>query len=458
MMCEDLPSKAYLREGATYRLLGNSKRSELQDQMLRSTDSIDTSTINVPTLPMNSALRTQICNTDVVSNECTAYPSIITLDISIPCTGVECNLDNIVVVQVSDGVYYEYVRPPCVHFPFFTTGNRIASLRRGRAGRAGRVNPPECVDSNTAIAAPACCDIGDTLQPVATTKGTCDNYTGELTTHLEAKTRCEAQGKRLCEFHKIDFQENTCGECCNYKGLFWYGTSSCRRAILIDANGRVGIKRHDDRDYESLTYFRVHWKGRGMENAPNALKNNCHNDFCKVTSEDKCYCEFEEETKTVFGSLPSSQKEVMEKLDIGGAPPSLRDYAAVEEFDGMRVLFGTARGKYDEKVVFEVVDEFDRTLYLKNVIKTVKLISRNTGRTSDTFAFRNPPTLMNQYKPELRDAQYETEATLDHYFYHQNTAPFISYRYVWIPHIFLPASLKFLHILTFSLIDFDILH
>jgi uncharacterized protein (DUF1800 family) len=30
----------------------------------------------------------------------------------------------------------------------------------------------------------------------------------------------------------------------------------------------------------------------------------------------------------------------------------------------------------------------------------------------------------------IRDAQYEVEATLDHYFFHDNVAPFISYRLI----------------------------
>ena len=30
----------------------------------------------------------------------------------------------------------------------------------------------------------------------------------------------------------------------------------------------------------------------------------------------------------------------------------------------------------------------------------------------------------------VSDAQYETEATLDHYFYHDNTPPFLAYRLI----------------------------
>jgi hypothetical protein len=54
-----------------------------------------------------------------------------------------------------------------------------------------------------------------------------------------------------------------------------------------------------------------------------------------------------------------------------------------------------------------------------------------------TAAFRNPPqfmSLINDYSPygvgeqTVRDAQYETNAVLDHYFYQDNTAPFLCTR------------------------------
>jgi len=45
------------------------------------------------------------------------------------------------------------------------------------------------------------------------------------------------------------------------------------------------------------------------------------------------------------------------------------------------------------------------------------------------FHFRNTPSFYNGI-PELLDAQYETDAALDHYFYHTNTAPFLALRFI----------------------------
>lgn len=67
---------------------------------------------------------------------------------------------------------------------------------------------------------------------------------------------------------------------------------------------------------------------------------------------------------------------------------------------------------------------------MKNVRNSVYLRGLTSGFTGQWF--RNTPQFMSFIPSEtnLRDAQYETEATLDHYFYHDNTAPFLSYRLI----------------------------
>jgi uncharacterized protein (DUF1800 family) len=57
----------------------------------------------------------------------------------------------------------------------------------------------------------------------------------------------------------------------------------------------------------------------------------------------------------------------------------------------------------------------------KNVRLTVSIVGAN-------LSFRNPVHFMSFADPEPRDAQYETDAALDHYFYHSNTAPFLATR------------------------------
>eukprot|EP00947_MAST-08B_sp_MAST-8B-sp1_P006557 g6557.t1 len=69
-----------------------------------------------------------------------------------------------------------------------------------------------------------------------------------------------------------------------------------------------------------------------------------------------------------------------------------------------------------------------KRIFLRNKRSTVYV----GGASSDIEAtaaasFRNPPKFMSFTESRARDAEYETEALLDHLFYHPNTAPFISH-------------------------------
>ena len=46
------------------------------------------------------------------------------------------------------------------------------------------------------------------------------------------------------------------------------------------------------------------------------------------------------------------------------------------------------------------------------------------------YSFRNPPKFHSFLRPSIRDAAYETEALLDHLFYHKNVAPFMARRLI----------------------------
>lgn len=140
MLCEDLPPKAYLRKGATYRLLGTKKESDLQHPHR---DSLG----NIIALDLDpySQLASRLCRH--VDSKCT-FPGIVTIDEHLSCTSVECSMDMVLFVQVA-GIYYEYLKPPCVNFPFFTLGE-IAKKRLGD----GSLSNAGCVDSSLPSVAP----------------------------------------------------------------------------------------------------------------------------------------------------------------------------------------------------------------------------------------------------------------------------------------------------------------
>jgi hypothetical protein len=77
---------------------------------------------------------------------------------------------------------------------------------------------------------------------------------------------------------------------------------------------------------------------------------------------------------------------------------------------------------FDIDTVFELVVK-SKTIYLRNMVSEV-------GIVGTSHKFRNPPAFMDMTELTTRDAQHETEAALDHFFYHDNTAPFLAYRFI----------------------------
>ena len=82
---------------------------------------------------------------------------------------------------------------------------------------------------------------------------------------------------------------------------------------------------------------------------------------------------------------------------------------------------------FDEDTVFEVTLH-GRTHYYSNVASTVRIASSSNV----SYGFRNPTHFVSltAYEATQRDAVYETDAVLDNYFYHANTAPFIAFRLI----------------------------
>ena len=140
MMCADVPSKAFLKKGAQYRLLGNNEVSQTQHPQRDNKGNVLTHVLD-----SSSELSTELCQDD--GNSC-KFPPLVNLDRSINCFGTECSMDVVHVVQVYD-VYYEYVKPACINFPFFTEGETVlkrlkdgSEIYSGCVDRAHKSNTP----------------------------------------------------------------------------------------------------------------------------------------------------------------------------------------------------------------------------------------------------------------------------------------------------------------------------
>lgn len=109
-------------------------------------------------LSPNSDLYQALCNPgdDGACN----YASTVTLDANVACYDKECRVDNLEVVQVAPGAFYEYIRQPCVGLSFYENPKKIISgfsAWRKETGR--RHTHAMCADPRTAVAARSCCNI-----------------------------------------------------------------------------------------------------------------------------------------------------------------------------------------------------------------------------------------------------------------------------------------------------------
>lgn len=400
-LCQDLPRDSFLQKGAKWKLLGKSRLPQEQELLLikGSLSDGNHTTVKVTKLSSSSALFKELCRP--IYGICT-YPSIVELSDNIKCEGLECDLDNVKVVEVGTGVFYEFMHHACIQFPFFVNGKLVSK------SRSNVYEQSKCVDENWAVAAAACCD-----ENFSGIHNTC-KYTGELVTFMVANSRCNEKGKSICTYNGVSWSE--CGFCCNYEGYFWTD-DSCNVFLIVDANGDVSIDsgaRKDGDSYSSLTFFRVQWENNQYPYGGNL----CGNGVCEGV-DSYCRCIVEVEETRVFSSLPT-RKEVLTSLHIGGINPALKNYAGKQIFEDIIVHIENSEFPYGKRTVFEVVDDFGITRFLMNMKSLVKIGS---------FQFRNTPTFFTAV-PEVIDAQYETEAALDHYFFHTNTAPFVALRLI----------------------------
>lgn len=119
-----MPDKMFLRKGAVYRLLGSSSNPELmEDTHLTNDDTKKKLALND-----SSLLKAELCNA-TTNGDC-QFANTVTLNHTLECIGSECNADTLRVVEVSNGIHYEYVRPACVEQVFYANPKKVIYRRR----------------------------------------------------------------------------------------------------------------------------------------------------------------------------------------------------------------------------------------------------------------------------------------------------------------------------------------
>jgi len=167
----------------------------------------------------------------------------------------------------------------------------------------------------------------------------------------------------------------------------------------------------------NTNFFKVAWDSNGYPTQPNSCGNTAS---CSSYNGVECICDITIQESAVFTSIPSTWT-VISQLHVGGVDVlSSDEYTQAASSSTVKVYH--KNGGYDKDTVFKALYLGEDT-YFRNVRSTVQI-------DGTSFSFRNPPQFMNLALHEPRDAMYETEAVLTHYFRHPNVAPFLSTRMI----------------------------
>jgi uncharacterized protein (DUF1501 family) len=231
---------------------------------------------------------------------------------------------------------------------------------------------------------------------------------------------CDLSPRPSCD------QENV-GTYCYNDEYFWTDTTCTLRA-KIGSDGTVAIvhkpagiepqRISSHVQNEAKTFFRVDWSSDS-----NSIISDCETvDTCSLTADGFCLCDVHVTDEQVFfGEDTPKREEVLNSLHIGAFDPKLHDSNFASNSNGGVTTY-TENGGLTSESVFEVTDANGVRQLRKNVKSTVHL----TGRD---ISFRNPVHFISLSDAELHEAHAETDAALDHYFYHPNMAPFLAFRF-----------------------------
>jgi hypothetical protein len=467
-LCVDLPDKAWLRKGAEFRYLGRSPepRTSVGKVPGVSTDvsrAVRPDRVAALEIVSASELFALLCDRPSDSAAC-RHPTSVTLSEHLTCLGTECDVEAPQILKVTDGtndpVYYEYHPAPCVGTAFYSGAKQI---------KWSQYRDVVCADPNVAAAGSSCCDDGTATNAMAS--GIC-KFTRERVTFATAHARCTSESKFVCNrFNRVTPVDgdgvdrnsdhptsatDTTGFECDYAREYTWMDRPCKIQVQVYESGQINIKHGgtptdedaiesdgddgdiDDRDDQSAwfegdfkNHFKVGWKDGSFPSvASDGLSCTGDSSACAVDDDgESCVCDTTVEAAPVFvdsSSVPTWQ-QVLDQLHIGSTPPDTFDpgthtlcaTAACQAAQGVEVW--TRDGSFDITTIFKVVVKH-KTLWLLNKVSTVHIGS--------SFQFRNPPHFMKFHDVTVRDAAYETEALIDHMFYHDNTAPFISHRLI----------------------------
>lgn len=457
--CDALPNKPWLRKGAVWEFREDSQ-SLLGKQDPDWWAEPETWSPRMVLNPTTSNLYKKLCNRNLLTGKC-EFRSTVVLDADVACDGTctagqntwdstanptlpcECSIDEPRTVRLDHSptmspIWYEYKRAPCVQLAFPEAGNMNTVKEIG----ADYGNKALCADSRFAVAGTTCCDAGGSPINICVFKG-------ERTTYKTAADRCSKYGfgYSTCSWSTVEINWD-CGTDTSYGQGDWsiqsspgmrfsWTNDSCSMKAQIDINGNVAIIHSVQSNtvkervaVDKGTYFGVFWSSGSYPQAASSCGGIAG---CQL-HDNTCICSTSVQTTVAFdGSQVPSATDVFLSLYIGATDPNQFDAgyynlctAPICSVSGLKIYSRKAvssninvANAFDIETIFEVTHPLTgEKLYLSNSKSTVSV----GGGTS----FRNPPMYNSPIDPTQRDGLYETDAILQGYVSHPNTAPFIA--------------------------------
>jgi len=132
-------------------------------------------------LSSESELYQKLCNPND-SGEC-QFATTVTLDENLLCYERECRVDEVIIVQVKPGAFYEYIRQSCVQLSFYDDAKKVVTGYSKHVPGVGRRHTHAmCAHPRKVAAGRSCCDVAETdtseynYKMVSQADGCADNY------------------------------------------------------------------------------------------------------------------------------------------------------------------------------------------------------------------------------------------------------------------------------------------
>jgi uncharacterized protein (DUF1501 family)/uncharacterized protein (DUF1800 family) len=422
-LCSNLPEQHFLKKGATYRILGAKSNPDVVFEPTAWSSGTPVKRLSLDFL--SSKLAKILCNEDKVgvSGGCNPQNKVILTE-NLVCTGDECNIYEPQTIEVAEGLWYEYIRPPCVNQMFFNDAKSIYTIQYKDEFKQIQCGNPAILDASTF------CKI--TTNDKGQRK---ELFGGERVPYNVANERClAAEGLEFPA--SIPRQGSSCkneaeGACDKYDTFYWL-TAPCSVSVKVNSQGSIAIVHEPNVEGKTpadtfryvasdraVSFFRADWLSTDIEGFLSNFDTKCAAHGCSVDPDDEnCLCEVLVEDNVAFQSDSKliSVDNLLSVATIGAFVPDGTSF----------VLTGTngikkTSGDYSLNTIFEVVDSIGRIHYRKNLISLAKF-------GDGSLSVRNPVSFWSLSGDSNRDAEYELNAALEHYFYHPNVPSFLGMR------------------------------